>query len=252
MASTTQHPLPTGLITARTFATCWRIGLVVGPLVFVLYRIGNPYIATFIWPSLVGYSELLASLGFRVLLLLAIYGPAALLLQAAFWLHQRFVPGIRFVGDISRATAVRAMVALSLLYIAAHVVALLIGQPREPLMVSLYAGMTTTQSVAYVACLMVLPPIVEELAFRHFLLSAMPFKKNRVIAIVASLLTAALFAATHTNYVYASTYGLLFGVGLVLAWVRIRTNGIALPIALHSYSIAFALVADQLVAHWFG
>ncbi|WP_429569148.1 CPBP family glutamic-type intramembrane protease [Paraburkholderia sp. JPY419] len=85
--------------------------------------------------------------------------------------------------------------------------------------------------------------------FRHFLLSALPFRANRRIAAIAVVATSLLFSVQHRHYAYLSTYLLLFALGIVFARARIRTGGVALPIALHSYAMAFALVCDQVVAH---
>lgn len=53
-------------------------------------------------------------------------------------------------------------------------------------MVSLYQFKSDIQVVVLVVSLL-LPPIVEELAFRHFILSALPFNANTWISWVAVL-----------------------------------------------------------------
>lgn len=98
-------------------------------------------------------------------------------------------------------------------------------------MASLYSLKTTAQNVVMVISLLALPPIVEELALRHFLLSILPFKANRKIAVVAVVTTTRLFSVQHRHYDNLTTYLLLFALGVVFAWARIRSNGIALPIA---------------------
>ncbi|NYT83847.1 CPBP family intramembrane metalloprotease [Alcaligenaceae bacterium] len=144
---------------------------------------------------------------------------------------------------------VRGVLAVSLLYITAHGVAFWLGQSREATMVSLYSLKTPTQSVVMIISLLMLPPIVEELAFRHFLLSVLPFKANRTIAVIAVVATAVLFSVQHWHYDYLTTYLLLFALGVVFSLARIRSDGVALPIVLHSYAIAFALICDQVVMY---
>ncbi|MGU8077254.1 CPBP family intramembrane glutamic endopeptidase [Burkholderia pyrrocinia] len=90
------------------------------------------------------------------------------------------------------------------------------------------------------------PPIVEELAFRHFLLSILPFRANRTVATIAAIATAVYFSHVH-DYQHWTTDAEIFLVGVILAIARIRTNGMLLPIALHAYTIALALLMDQAI-----
>ncbi|ANB76339.1 hypothetical protein AYM40_29280 [Paraburkholderia phytofirmans OLGA172] len=46
------------------------------------------------------------------------------------------------------------------------------------------------------------PPIVEDLASTHVLLSVLPFKTNRKIAAVAVVSTVLLFSVQHRHYDY--------------------------------------------------
>ncbi|WP_434110104.1 CPBP family glutamic-type intramembrane protease [Paraburkholderia caffeinilytica] len=221
------------------FATRWRLSLVFGLLAYAGYRLVNPAIARqFDFSTQIHYS------------IPVYYGPAALLMLALFALHKRFCfPDIHFVGNIRRKDVIRGMLAVSVLYIAAYSTAYCLGQPREAAMASLYSLKTPTQNVVMVISLLALPPIVEELTFRHFLLSTLPFKASRKIAIAAVVATAFLFSVQHRHYDYLTTYLLLFTLGVVFSRARIRTDGVVLPIALHSYAVAFALICDRVVAH---
>lgn len=219
------------------FARRWSPILALGLLVYAAYRLLNPLIVG-LFPD-----SLRLSYGVPVY-----YGPAAILLLTLFALH-RWVcfPDLRFVGTLRSGDVRWGILAVSVLYLSAYGVMLLIGLPREPTMVGLYLQKTQVQIVVLVFSLVLLPPIVEELAFRHFLLSLLPFNANRAIAIIATVATAFFFSWVH-SYEYLNTYVLLFGCGIVFAAARIRSNGMVLPIALHSYAIVFALVCDQVVA----
>lgn len=161
------------------------------------------------------------------------------MLLALFALHRLTVfPDLRFVGTIWRRDVYFGIAAITLIYAAATIYAISVGQPREIVMVTLYNAKTTTQNAIMVASLLVLPPIVEEVAFRHFLLSTLPYKLGRSVSIVAVVATAAFFAYEHPGYQYLSTDLLLFAVGCVLAVARIRSDGMVLPMALHSLAIA--------------
>jgi uncharacterized protein len=222
------------------FATRLRMASFLGLLVFWAYRQINPLIVRQFEP----WTQF--HYGIPVY-----YGPAALLLLSLFALHRRlFHPDLRFVGNVCRIDAARGMLVVSSLYVVTYGVALYLRQPRELSMVMLYSLKTPAENVVMVISLLVLPPIVEELAFRHFLLSVLPFKANRGIAAIAIVATALFFAFQHRQYAYMTSYLLLFALGVVFARARIRSGGMVLPIALHTYAIGFALICDQVVAHY--
>lgn len=221
------------------FATRWSPALIFGVFVYFGYRLINPMIVRQFEFSIQFFYSIPVYYGFAALLMLSLFGIHKLLC----------FPDIRFVGNVRREYVICGVLAVSLLYIVAYGIALWLGQAREATMVSLYDLKTPAQNVVMITSLLVLPPIVEELAFRHFLLSVLPFKINRTIAVIAVIATAALFSLQHWHYDYLTTYLLLFALGIVFSLARIRSNGVVLPIVLHSYAIAFALICDQVVAH---
>lgn len=223
----------------ESFATRLRMASFFGLLVFWAYRQINPLIVRQFEP----WTRLHYSVP-------VYYGPAALLLLSLFALHRRFFyPDLRFVGNVRLIDVARGMLVVSSLYVVTYGVALYLRQPREPSMVMLYILKTPAENVVMVISLLVLPPIVEELAFRHFLLSVLPFKASHWIASIAMVTTALFFAFQHRQYVYVTSYLLLFALGVAFARARIRSGGMVLPIALHGYAIGFALVCDQLFAN---
>jgi|GEM_PF-2044781 len=219
------------------FATRWSLALLLGLLAYGIYRLTLP--------TIVGQFSLSTRMDYTIAVY---YGPAALLLLAMFAAHRRWCfPDIRFVGDLRAGLILRGVVAVSVIYLVVYGAALWLGQPREPIMVKLYDFKTPAQIAIMLASLLILPPIVEELAFRHFLLSVLPFKANGWIAGIAITGTAAFFAFQHTGYQYLTTFAGLFALGVVFALARIRSNGMVLPIGLHAYAVAFALACDQVV-----
>lgn len=221
------------------FATRWRPALLLGALAYLIYRLTLPWI--------VSRFDLHDTMRYTVAVF---YGPSAGLLLALFAAHRRWCyPDIRFVGNIRRAHVMHGMVAVSAIYLMTYGAALWLGQPREISMATLYDHKTPVEIALMVVCLLVLPPLAEELAFRHFLLSLVPYKANGWVAGVAVVATAAFFSYQHHgSYQYLSTFLALFALGLVFAMARIRTDGLALPVGLHAYAIAFALTCDQVVA----
>ncbi|MEL6210844.1 MAG: CPBP family intramembrane glutamic endopeptidase [Pseudomonadota bacterium] len=84
--------------------------------------------------------------------------------------------------------------------------------------------------LSMVAAAVFVIPIAEEIAFRGV---ALGFLLSRGLPpLVAGLVTAAVFAATHQQY---NLFGMLpiFIMGLYLAWLRVVTGSIAAPIIAH-------------------
>jgi uncharacterized protein len=229
----------------REFAKNWRWIALFGPMVYGAYRflevVGIPLVV-------VGFK--LQPLYAAYLIIFA-YGPALAFLVAMFCVHRRVYPDIQVFGTITQRDVVAGIAAVTVVYLAGNAVELLMRQPREANMVAMFQSLTAFQIVVKVGALLVLPPIVEELAFRHFLLSFFPFRANQRIATVAVCVTALLFAYAH-SYLYWTSNVTMILVGVIFAIARIRSNGIVLPILLHSYAIAFGLAADQMVARLVG
>jgi uncharacterized protein len=223
----------------RAFAAQWRWTLLLGPAVFVFYRLTLPWSISLLGPAVTLHYTIVAA-----------YGPSAPLLLALFAAHRYWwFRDLRFLGDFRSKHLIEGISAITGIYLISYGAALLLGQPREATMVTLYDHKTSAQIAIMVACLLLLPPIVEELAFRHFLLSLFPFKADVRVRGLAVLSTAAYFSYQHyTSYRYPTTFLALFALGVVFALARIRSDGLLMPITLHTYAIAFALLCDQVVS----
>ena len=180
---------------------------------------------------------------------LVFFGPALGFLGIMFMMHKRlFFPDISFAGTFSRKSIVGGVVAVTILYLATYAAASLLGQPREPSMVNLYQFKTDMQVMVLLASLILLPPVVEELAFRHFILSTLPFNASAWICWVALTTTALLFVYLH-SYIYLTTNLLIFSLAMIFGFARVRSGGLLLPIVLHAYSIGFGLTCNQIAAY---
>jgi membrane protease YdiL (CAAX protease family) len=80
--------------------------------------------------------------------------------------------------------------------------------------------------LAYASVALVLP-IAEEIIFRSYLFDAL---RSRFSGKTVVIVTAFAFSLVHLQWVYLVP---LFGFGLVLGWVRLKTNSLRLPILLH-------------------
>lgn len=97
---------------------------------------------------------------------------------------------------------------------------------------------TTTARVAAMVTAVVLAPVTEELIFRGILLKTLEARGRRTIMVVTSLVFAAfhLLGLDPSRMLEAAAVVLpqLFLVGLVLAWVTIRSNRLGPAIFIHS------------------
>ncbi|WP_372242131.1 CPBP family intramembrane glutamic endopeptidase [Pseudomonas sp. Fl4BN1] len=122
-----------------------------------------------------------------------------------------------------------------------------LGLPEEAFMTELLAGLTTWQTLIKVASLIVVPPIAEELFFRHYLLRLFPYENSQVWKWVAIITSAAIFSGLHSQYGNASTFALIFASGCIFAVARIVSGGLLVPIALHALAEVFAISLDTLL-----
>jgi len=218
----------------------WTVRLAAGPAIYLFYRWWVGYIQTAVSPlTLMKYP------------ILTIYGSSAVLLCCIFALHWRLIlPAPSILGVVTGRQWVIGLGAVSASYAICIAVTLALGNGREPVMQFLGLGMTHAQYWVLIASLIVLPPIVEEMAFRHFLLTAVPIELSKGLAAVAVLVTALMFWHAHSGYIYTPTKWLMFILGLVLGWARIATGGLLLPVSLHAFAEVVALSSDAVWKNW--
>lgn len=224
------------VIQRRRFAFSFDRNFWVGPCVFFVYR-------WLVLPAGTLLFLLHPPASYRIAIN---YGPSlAFLLLMFFWHRRFFADSISFVGDFRRRDFLIGAVAISLLYVATNGIAVAIHQPREPLMAGLFQSLTPLGVCVLIISLVALPPIVEELAFRHFLMAPFPFRKSTAWSSVAVITTAVWFTVVHP-YIYLTSDVTIFIMGVILGVARVRSHGMLLPMCLHAYSICFALLADWI------
>lgn len=158
--------------------------------------------------------------------------------------RQLLSKGLPIAGAVQRSDLLAGLGAVLLAYLSCYGVTVAQGMPREPSMVQLFAGLAPVDVAQVVILLLTLPPLCEELLFRHFLLAAVPFNKSPIWSGVAVLGTASLFALVHQQYQNWPTLALMFVMGVILAVARIRSGGLLLPVILHSFAVALALTGN--------
>lgn len=79
-----------------------------------------------------------------------------------------------------------------------------------------------------------LAPIVEELVFRQYLFTLLPYRKSIFWSIGVSALLAIVFAAVHAQYTSPITFGIIAVISFGFGMARVITGGILLPIMMHA------------------
>ncbi|EQC4551306.1 CPBP family intramembrane glutamic endopeptidase, partial [Cronobacter malonaticus] len=96
-------------------------------------------------------------------------------------------------------------------------------------------------TIATIITLTIIVPIYEEVYYRGCALGLMQiiYKKGNVIPIIISSL---FFCAMHTQYRDIYSYIVLFFSSLFIGYVRVKSNGLLLPVLLHSLMNITALL----------
>ncbi|PMV86802.1 hypothetical protein C1X35_25745 [Pseudomonas sp. FW306-1C-G01A] len=233
------NPTTNQNLKSNRFAEHWSIlCLLLAPLAYFGYR----YIADHV-------SVLAGAMLYYAYSIPIVYAPALVFLGMMFFIQKKVLfRELTLVGNFCWKDLVYGLSAVTILYVAVYLTAHLLGNPREPSMVLLYAFKTNSQIAILLFTVLLLPPIVEELLYRHFILTSVPVFKGKVTPALAILITAALFSLVH-KYEYQLTYISLFLVGIIFGVARVRSKGLLLPIMLHMYAIGFVLLGDQVAKH---
>jgi membrane protease YdiL (CAAX protease family) len=121
---------------------------------------------------------------------------------------------------------------------------LALGRPLVPEFMTL-AYASARSHALFLAALLIGAPLVEELLFRGFLLSAL--RALGAPAVAGAVLTSLGWAAIHVQY-DAYGMGVIFAMGLLYAAVRIRFDSIVPTIAMHSLTNAVAYAEVMVLA----
>lgn len=148
-------------------------------------------------------------------------------------------------GRAWQRTSLLPAVAVLAVYSLEHVFAKFTGQPPET-WVEEVLSRPPWQLLSVFVTILLLGPVSEEIVFRGVLLNL--FRTSRPWTLWAGIVfTALLFAAVHPQYHHLSTLIELMSLSLIYGWARLRSGGMALPILLHSFSSALAVIFT-----WFG
>lgn len=108
--------------------------------------------------------------------------------------------------------------------------------------VSGFLNYSSTADMTRILTLLVIAPIGEEIVFRGFLLQAFLLWGGNV-AKIGIAISAGLFAMVHWQYTDPISFVSLFMSGVLLAYARIKSNGLLLPVTLHMLINGIGLLA---------
>lgn len=91
-----------------------------------------------------------------------------------------------------------------------------------------------------------LAPVVEELVFRQYLFTLLPYRKSIAWSIGVATLWAIVFSAVHAQYTSPITFGLIAVISFGFGMARVITGGILLPILMHALVNNMSLISMTL------
>ncbi|WLH48647.1 CPBP family intramembrane glutamic endopeptidase [Pseudomonas beijingensis] len=172
-------------------------------------------------------------------------GITALVLLALFALQYRADSRTQWRGHAIRKPLQWGAIGIIGTYLLFGVAVFVLGLPREVFMAELLDGLNSWQVAIKIASLIVLPPIAEELFFRHYMLRLFPYENSRAWTWIAIIVTSAIFAGMHIQYGNWITVVLIFACGGVFAVARVVSGGLLVPVLLHSLAEVVALTTDK-------
>jgi len=178
-------------------------------------------------------------------------GITALLLLALFGLQYRADLRTQWCGHAISKPLQRGAMGIIGTYLLFGVAVFVLGLPREVFMAELLDGLNGWQATIKIVSLIVLPPIAEELFFRHYMLRLFPYENSRAWTWIAIIVTSAIFAGMHIQYGNWLTVMLIFACGGVFAVARVVSGGLLVPVLLHSLAEIVALTTDKSFS-WMG
>lgn len=218
-----------------------REQILFGLLMFAGY-LGSQFVSVLPLQYFLSAADLAALMqGYAFAVILA---PSLVLMLAGFWAWRRwFSHKPALVGDAGWRDVVRGIGLVLLIQALAAAISVFLDMPPEPFMTALYTGKTPAQIVVMVICVLIWAPLIEELAFRHFLIPRIDDQPRgwRMAFLIA--FSALCFAALHMmQYHHLLSFLALFGWGLVLGYYRWRTGGLLLPMLLHAFVSSIGLL----------
>jgi membrane protease YdiL (CAAX protease family) len=209
---------------------------IAGPVVVVLTAV----VVVWAWVNVLMVASGWMSNGYH---LMSQHLAGAVFLLVVLLPYHRFVAPIGF-GRIWQRASVLPAVAVLALYSVEFGYEQLTAQPPE-IWVQQLLMLPPLQLASAFFTILILAPVSEEIIFRGIILNV--FRTSRTWTLWAGVVIIALvFAAIHTQYRHLSTLMELMVLSAIFAWARFRSGGLALPVMLHAFASALAVIFTLL------
>jgi membrane protease YdiL (CAAX protease family) len=106
--------------------------------------------------------------------------------------------------------------------------------PAQPTLALIGKAKNASAWLAYITIGLLLP-VAEEIIFRSYLFDAL---RRHFSGAVTVVVTALVFSLIHFQFLY---FVPLFGFGLILGWLRLKTDSLRLSVILHVLNNALAV-----------
>lgn len=148
-------------------------------------------------------------------------------------------------GSIARVTTILA-VAVTAVYLLTWLYEWAAGVPSEDFMRTFFVGRSGFEMALLLVAVFIMAPVGEELAFRYFLLEAMPYRRGRWHAFVSVVVVTIAFALVHMQYQHVSTFVALVLIGGIFAYARLWTGRLYPSMLLHFLTAVLGLVIQYV------
>lgn len=149
----------------------------------------------------------------------------------------------------SRRDALVGLAATVFFAVAVDVVTYLTGRNLvPPAVVDMYVASRDSGTLIYLLLgIVIAAPLTEEMIFRGFLFRG--WSQTRFGAVLATLLTAPLWASLHMQYDWFFM-GHIVVIGFMLGWLRARSGSLLLTMGLHALLNGWAMLETAVIIEW--
>ncbi len=136
------------------------------------------------------------------------------------------------ISTINRSTLLKWLTVALTYWLITAAIGILLHLPSENFMLEVKtAANSITMLILVLTTICLTAPITEEVIFRGWLYSKIA--QTKLGNIGAMLISSLVFVAIHSQYQHPATLIMVFTLGLLLSWVRYKSNNISYTIVMH-------------------
>ncbi len=157
------------------------------------------------------------------------------------WHKQQSIEDYLRLYPIRLRTLIKYLILMLIVIGFMNIIATLSHHPTPQIMVDIYQSAEHPALLLF--ALIIGAPFFEEILFRGFLFEGLRHSSLGFIA--TAIITSAIWAGIHLQYGLYEIV-LIFFIGLLLAYVKVKTGSLYIPIAMHSLMNFVAIVEIEL------